>query len=91
MTGDPGCVLHQGVGSVDLLMIAIENGTDRVMYAGPVLSHYEFETPVNARMSDSEWRKDAIAGKLPPRPEWTKGYLVPGTNPDVKTYGKYPE
>ena len=41
--GDPGCVLHQGVGNVDLLLIAIDNGKDRMVYAGPVLSHYEFE------------------------------------------------
>ena len=33
--GDPGCVLHQGVGGVDLLIIAAENGSDRVAYAGP--------------------------------------------------------
>jgi hypothetical protein len=86
--GDPGCILHQGVGNVDLLMITIENGTDRVVYAGPVLSHYEFETPVNIRRTDSEWQKDANAGKLPPRPEWTKSYLVPGFNPDAKDFGK---
>src|SRR5262249_32434037 len=27
--GDPGSVLHQGVGNVDLLIIAIDNGKDR--------------------------------------------------------------
>ncbi|MBI1830971.1 MAG: DUF3160 domain-containing protein [Planctomycetes bacterium] len=75
--GDPGCVLHQGVGNVDLLLIAIDNGKDRMVYAGPVLSHYEFEMPGIARKPDSEWRKDLDAGRLPPRPEWTRGYLVP--------------
>jgi Protein of unknown function (DUF3160) len=75
--GDPGCVLHQGVGNVDLLLIAIDNGKDRMVYAGPVLSHYEFEMPGIVRKADSEWRKDLEAGKLPPRPEWTREYLVP--------------
>jgi hypothetical protein len=75
--GDPGCVLHQGVGNVDLILIAIDNGKDRMIYAGPVLSHYEFEMPGIARRSDSEWRADLAAGRVPPRPEWTRSYLVP--------------
>jgi hypothetical protein len=86
--GDPGCILHQGVGNIDLLIIAIDNGEDRMVYAGPVLSHYEFETRIDHRKSDSEWRKDAIEGNLPPRPEWTKPYLVPGVNPASKNYAK---
>ncbi|MBY0526772.1 MAG: sigma-70 family RNA polymerase sigma factor [Gemmataceae bacterium] len=84
--GDPGCVLHQGVGNVDMMLIAIDNGTDKMVYAGPVMSHYEFEMSGVARKSDSEWRKDIREGKLPPRPEWTKSYLVPGVNPNAKNY-----
>ena len=84
--GDPGCVLHQGVGNVDLLLIAIDNGKDRMVYAGPVLSHYEFEMPNAVRMTDSEWQQNINAGKLPPRPEWTRSYLVPGVNPEAKGY-----
>jgi hypothetical protein len=85
-TGDPGCVLHQGVGCVDLLLMAVDNGKDRMVYAGPVLSHYEFEMPGVARKADSEWKKQLQAGQAPPRPEWTRGYLVPGVNPEVKQY-----
>jgi hypothetical protein len=77
LVGDPGCVLHQGVGDVDLLLIAIDSGTDRMVYAGPVLSHYEFEVPGVKRKSDAEWGADLRGGRRPPRPEWTKGYLVP--------------
>lgn len=85
--GDPGCVLHQGIGNVDLMLIAVDNGKDRMIYAGPVLSHYEFEMgPGVKRMADSEWKKDISAGKLPPRPEWTRSYLVPGVNPNAKNY-----
>lgn len=77
--GDPGAVLHQGVGNVDLLMIAVDNGEDKMVYAGPVLSHYEFEMPGVVRKSDSEWQNDIKEGNVPPRPQWTEGYLVPGT------------
>jgi hypothetical protein len=86
MIPDPGCVLTQGVGNVELLLIAVDSGSDKMMYAGPVLSHYEFEMPETTRKSDSEWRKEIKEGKLPKRPEWTKGYLVPGENKDAKNY-----
>jgi len=76
--GDPGCILHQGVGDVDLILIAIDNGKDRIVCAGPVLSHYEFEMPGTLRKAASGWRSDVAAGRLPPRPEWTRSYLVPG-------------
>ena len=83
--GDPGCVLHQGVGNVDLLLIAIDNGKDRMVYAGPVLSHYEFEMPAYSARPTRSGRRPARR-QAPPRPEWTTGYLVPGVNPAAKNY-----
>ncbi len=83
LIGDPGCVLHQGVGNVDLLMIAADNGEDKMVYAGPVLSHYEFEMPGVSRKSDSEWLSEIKLGKVPPRPDWTKSYLVPLAPKDI--------
>ncbi len=69
-----GGVLHEATGNVDLLMIAVDSGTDRMVYAGPTLSHYEFIVPgpTLKRLTDSEW---SSYGK--PRPDWTKSYLVP--------------
>jgi hypothetical protein len=77
MDDDPGCVLHQGVGNVDLLVLAVDSGSDHMIYAGPVLSHYEFEMAGVSRKSDGEWREDLSGHKAPPRPDWTKSYLVP--------------
>ncbi|MBI3822097.1 MAG: DUF3160 domain-containing protein [Planctomycetes bacterium] len=79
-------VLHQGVGNVDLMVIAVDNGKDRMLYLGPTMSHYEFEVAGANRKSDSEWRADLKAGKTPPRPEWTRDYLAPGLNPRAKDY-----
>jgi hypothetical protein len=76
--GDPGAVIHEGIGHVHLLMIAVDNGPDRMVYAGPVLSHYEFEMPAATRMSDETWKADLRANQKPPSPEWTRSYLVPG-------------
>jgi hypothetical protein len=87
--GDPGSVLHEGVGGVNLLMIAVENGPDRMVYAGPVLSHYEFEVVgPPRRLNDNEWLFLRIAGYFPPDllaerveglspPSWTKSVVVP--------------
>ncbi len=74
--GDPGGVLHQGVGNIDFMMVAIDSGKDRMVYAGPVMSHYEFVMKGTQRKSDSEWKKDLRKGKTPPRPPWTTDYLI---------------
>jgi hypothetical protein len=87
---DPGSVLHETVGGVNLLMLAVDNGPDCFICAGPVLSHYEFEVTVNPRrLSDEEWR-GVLGGSFPPDlepkrleglqpPPWTRSYLAPQT------------
>ena len=80
VVGDPGCILHEGMGNINLLVIAVNWGTnDAAVYAGPVMSHYEFELGPATRETDSQWKTDARAGNLPPQPDWTGSYLVPGT------------
>jgi hypothetical protein len=78
--GDPGSVLHQAVGNIDLMIIAIDNGKDRVVYLGPTMSHYEFDMPGATRMTDSEWKRSLLGDKFPSRPDYTHRYLVPWTN-----------
>jgi hypothetical protein len=85
---DPGSVLHEAVGWVNLIMMAVDNGGDHFICAGPVLSHYEFEVVGDPRrLNDEEWRgivgnnfpgdvpASRIEGLKPP--VWTQGYLVP--------------
>lgn len=77
--GDSGAVLHEGVGNVHLMMIAVDNGADRMVYAGPVLSHYEFEMPGTTRLTDSDWKTMLRNNSAPASPSWTRSYLVLGT------------
>lgn len=78
LTPDPGSILHEGIGNVQMLMIAVDCGPgDKAVYAGPVLSHYEFELGPTTRKTDAQWKADVSAGVLPPQPDWTRGYLVP--------------
>jgi hypothetical protein len=76
VVGDPGAIIHEAVGNVNLMTIAVDNGPDRTVYAGPVFSYYEFEMPINTRMTDAEWQH-RLTTSPPPLPEWTSGYLVP--------------
>lgn len=74
--GDPGAVLHEAVGRVNCLMIAVDNGPDRMVYAGPVFSHYEFEMPLGERLTDEAWTARVEAGNVPVAPPWTGEFLV---------------
>ena len=66
---------------MDLLFIAINNRPDRMMYAGPVLSHYEYFLPGPnlQRLTDEEWTSLLSTAHRPDRPDWTRSYLVPRT------------
>ena len=86
--GDPGGVLHQGVGQIDMLMITVDCDGDRMTYAGPTFSHYEYATRGVTRHSDSDWKKHLTEGKAPARPKWTDDYLVSGANPRAKYYDR---
>jgi hypothetical protein len=70
----------------------VDNGADRFICAGPVLSHYEFEViGAPRRLSDNEWGGmdgGILGGTFPSDvapsqveglapPIWTTGYLVP--------------
>jgi len=79
--GDPGCVLHEAVGNVYTMLVAIDRGESVTCYAGPVYSHYEFTCPLNERLTDEEW-KAVLVKKAPPHPRWTQSFLVPGKAAD---------
>ncbi len=81
ITGDPGAVIHDAVGNVNMMLIAVDNGADHAVYAGPVFSHYEFEVPGVSRLSDPDWKTMLQSNQKPPSPEWTHSYLVPGAIP----------
>jgi hypothetical protein len=82
LVNDPGCNLHEGVGNIQLLMVAVNWGPgDTAVYAGPVMGHYEFQLGPTTRQTDSDWKSQVRAGNAPPTPDWTRGYWVPGTFP----------
>lgn len=84
VTGDPGSVLYEAVGDVDLMVVAVNSGDQKAVYAGPLMSWYEFTRPFGHRLTDNDWqdwvrscRELSEACKpLPKRSEFTSEYMV---------------
>jgi hypothetical protein len=70
-------VLHEAVGNVEFLVVAIDNGPHRAAYVGPSYSYFEFTR--GARMTDEEWQDQVSKGTAPPPPNFTRTFQVPGS------------
>jgi hypothetical protein len=75
---DDGFILHQAVGNVNLMLITVDCGTNKVTYAGPVLSHYEVLEEGFNRLTRTDWEGRLLNTNAPiPTPSYTRDYLVP--------------
>jgi hypothetical protein len=70
-------VLEVGVGSCNFLVVAIDNEQDRMIYAGPAYSYYEFHQPAGERLTDEKWQSILVSPAVPPRPPWTEIFQAP--------------
>jgi hypothetical protein len=52
-----GEVLEVGVGRTDLIVVAVDNGADRMAFVGPIYAYYEFKQPGPDRMTDEEFAR----------------------------------
>ncbi len=63
-------VLEEGVGYVDLIVVAYKVPDGRILIgAGPVMSYYEFKQPMEERLTDEKWR-EMLGSEPPERPKW---------------------
>ena len=68
--GNTGHVLEEGVGYVDLIVVAYIVPDGRILIgAGPVMTYYEFKQPMQDRLTDDKWR-EMLRSEPPERPEW---------------------
>jgi hypothetical protein len=75
-----GNVLEEGVGYVDLIIVACpvpprllgedKSGGSIYLAVGPVLSYYEFKHPMSDRLTDEAWRDLLASPERPDRPAW---------------------
>ncbi len=75
---DPnGFVLEEAIGYIDEIYAAVPVDGKLRIAKGGVYSYYEFTWPLNDRLTDTQWRQMLEAQTTPPRPEWTKAFVVP--------------
>lgn len=73
--GNTKTVLEEGVGYVDMLVVAYKLPDGRILIgAGPVMSYYEFKQPMSDRLTDEKWR-EILEAHPPENPEWTSTYI----------------
>ena len=76
-TNPPMEVLEEGVGYVDLMLVAYMVPDGRIFVgAGPVLSYYEFKHPMSDRLTDEAWREMLEQGHEPDRPAWIESFYA---------------
>ena len=72
--GNTQMVLEEGVGYVDIILVAYKTPQGRTFLgAGPVMSYYEFKHPMSDRLTDEKWR-ELLSSNPPKSPEWTLNY-----------------
>lgn len=70
-------VLEEGVGYVDLIVVAYKLPDGRILIgAGPVMSYYEFKQPMKDRLTDEKWRSILTENKEPEKPEWASNFIT---------------
>jgi hypothetical protein len=72
--GNTGQVLEEGVGYVDLIVVAYKVPDGRILIGtGPVMTYYEFKQPMQDRLTDEKWR-EKLRSEPPERPEWYSNF-----------------
>ena len=76
-TNPPMEVLEEGVGYIDLALVAYKVPDGRIILgAGPTLSYYEFKQPISERLTDEQWKEMLEQGQQPPRPDWIDSFYA---------------
>lgn len=71
-------VLEEGVGYIDLVLVAFPDADGTVRLAvGPVFSYHEFKWPMADRLTDEKWFSMLEKGQAPSPPTWTRSFRHP--------------
>jgi hypothetical protein len=69
--------LEVGTGGAMPIYVIIEHkGVPQLLF-GAVYSYYEFQQPIQERLTDPEWHEKLKSGKAPAMPAWTASYVAP--------------
>lgn len=75
-SGDSGGVLHEGIGRMNLMMVAAKHsGGTGCVYAGPVFSQHEFVESIGTRLTDEQWETRVKNYSLPEPAAWQLEFI----------------
>jgi hypothetical protein len=76
---DASEVLEEAGGGLELLVAAVRipGSAELFVAAGPVLSYFEFRTPIGQRLTDEAWRAMLAGSAAPSPPSWTCSFRSP--------------
>jgi len=69
-------ILHVATGFANAMLMVVETSCGMKAYVGPVSSYYEHVEGQFIRLTDDDWKSRMKTEPLPPRPEWTAGFVV---------------
>ncbi len=76
-TNPPMEVLEEGLGYVDLILVAYKVPDGRIILgAGPTPSYYEFKQDIDERLTDEQWKEMLEQQQEPPRPGWISSFYA---------------
>jgi len=76
-TNPPMEVLEEGLGYVDLILVAYNVPDGHIILgAGPTLSYYEFKQDLDQRLTDEQWKEILERGQQPQRPGWIDSFYA---------------
>jgi hypothetical protein len=74
-----GTCLEVGVGSGNLIYVAVEIEGKLRLLRGAVFSYYEFTRPASERLNDFAWHQMIYDNKIPAQPEWLSEMMSDGS------------
>ncbi len=74
-----GIVLEEGIGRVFPIYAVVPIEGKLTVTVGGVFSHYEFEQPIDNRLTDEAWQQMLDEGKAPALEAWKQALMVEET------------
>ncbi len=75
-----GEVLEEGVGRPSVILVAVLVNGELILTQGGVMSYYEFNWPMDDRLTDESWQEMLDLGDEPPLPSWTVSFVIEWDN-----------
>ncbi|MBI3944371.1 MAG: DUF3160 domain-containing protein [Armatimonadetes bacterium] len=80
---NPIQVLEEGVGHANEILVIVPVEGKLQLTRGAAFSYYEFQHPLDDRLTDEKWQAMLKSEKPPRPPAWTKSFMPPDAKPQA--------